>query len=158
MARLGTWMPFRAAQRELAFFLGVEVAEATVRQITEQAGAAQMQVQAAKVEALLMQRPESPAGPAVQLLSLDGALIQLVNGEWKEVKTLALGVVGEAKTKQQGEAHVQTTALSYFSRMSEAESFQQEGLGELFRRGVEKAETVCAVSDGVCEQRGSSSL
>ena len=37
MARLGTWMPFRAAQRELAFFLEVEVAEATVRQITEQA-------------------------------------------------------------------------------------------------------------------------
>ena len=34
MARLGTWMPFRAAQRELAFFLGVEVAEASVRHIT----------------------------------------------------------------------------------------------------------------------------
>ena len=56
MARLGTWMPFRAAQRELAFFLGVEVAEATVRQITEQAGAAQMQVQATEVEALLRGR------------------------------------------------------------------------------------------------------
>ncbi len=148
MARLGTWMPFRAAQRELAFFLGVEVAEATVRQITEQAGAAQMQVQAAEGEALLKERPDSPVGPAVQLLSLDGALIQLVNGEWKEVKTLALGVVSEAKTKPEGEAQVQTTALSYFSRMSEAVSFQQEALGELYRRGVEKAETVCAVSDG----------
>src|SRR5436305_13050918 len=56
MARLGTWMPFRTAQRELAFFLGVEVAEATVRQITEQAGAAQMQVQAKEVEALLRGR------------------------------------------------------------------------------------------------------
>jgi hypothetical protein len=146
MARLGTWMPFRAARRELAFFLGVEVAEATVRQITEQAGAAQVQVQAAEVAALLRERPDSPGGPAVQLLSLDGALIQLVTGEWKEVKTLALGVV--AKTKPEGEAQVQTTALSYFSRMSEAESFQQEALGELYRRGVEKAETVCAVSDG----------
>ena len=76
MARLGTWMPFRAAQRELAFFLGVEVAEATVRRITEQAGATQMQVQAAEVEALLKERPDSSVGPAVQLLSLDGALIQ----------------------------------------------------------------------------------
>src|SRR5437763_17204436 len=38
MARLGTWMPFRAAQRELASFLGVEVAEATVRLLTELAG------------------------------------------------------------------------------------------------------------------------
>jgi hypothetical protein len=62
MARLGTWMPFRAAQRELAFFLGVEVAEASVRRITEQAGAAQVQVQAAEVEAVLTERPEAPIG------------------------------------------------------------------------------------------------
>jgi hypothetical protein len=152
MARLGTWMPFRAAQRELAFFLGVEVAEASVRQITEQAGAAQVQVQAAEVETLRSRRPESPAGPEVQLMSLDGALIQLVSGEWKEVKTLALGVVSEAKGKKkkkpEGEVQVQTRALSYFSRMSEAQSFQQEALGELYRRGVEKAGTVCAVGDG----------
>ena len=152
MARLGTWMPFRAAQRELRFFLGVEVAEASVRQITEQAGAAQVQVQAEEVEALLSERPESPTGPVVQLMSVDGALIQLVSGEWKEVKTLALGVVREVKHKKkkkpEGEGHVQTIALSYFSRMSEAQTFQQETLAEVYRRGVEKAGTVCAVSDG----------
>jgi hypothetical protein len=152
MARLGTWMPLRAAQRELAFFMGVEVTEASVRQITEQAGAAQVQVQAAEVETLLTERPESPAGPEVQLMSLDGALIQRVAGEWKEVKTLALGVVSEAKHKKkkkpEGEVQVQTRALSYFSRMSEAQTFQQESLGEVHRRGVEKAGTVCAVSDG----------
>src|SRR5438128_7498725 len=148
MARLGTWMPFRAAQRELAFFLGVEVAEASVRQITEQAGAAQVQVQAQEVEALLEERPESPSGPQLQLMSLDGALIQMVNGQWKEVKTLAMGVIGKTKTKSEEEEQVQTTALSYFSRMSEAEAFQQEALGEVYRRGVEEADTVCAVSDG----------
>jgi hypothetical protein len=148
MARLGTWMPFRAAQRELAFFLRVEVAEASVRDLTEQAGAAQVQVQAAEVETLLTERPESPAGPEVQLMSPDGALIQLVSGEWKEVKTLALGVVGKAKAKAGEEERVQTTALSYFSRMSEAEVFQQEALVEVYRRGVEKARTVCALSDG----------
>jgi hypothetical protein len=148
MARLGIWMPFRAAQRELAFFLGVEVAEASVRHLTEQAGAAQVQVQAEEVAALLSQHPASPPGPEVQLLSVDGALIQMVNGEWKEVKTLAVGVVGKAKIKPGEEERVQTTALSYFSRMSEAETFQQEALGEIYRRGVEKATIVCAVSDG----------
>lgn len=148
MARLGTWMPFRAAQRELAFFLGVEVAEASVRTLTEQAGAAQVQLQAAEVAALLTKPPESPPGPEVQLLSLDGALIQMVSGEWKEVKTLALGVGGLAKPKPGEEERVRTTALSYFSRMSEAEVFQQEALTEVYRRGVEKATTVCAVSDG----------
>jgi len=136
-------MPFRAAQRELAFFLGVEVAEATVRRITEQAGAAQVQVQATKVEALLRERPDCLVGPEMQLLRLDGALIQLVTGEWKEVKTLAVGEVGKAKKKPEEEEQVQTTALSYFSRMSEAGTFQQEALGELYRRGVETAETVC---------------
>lgn len=148
MARLGTWMPFRAARRELAFFLGVEVAEASVRALTEQAGATQVEVQAEEVAALLTQRPESPTGPEVQLLSVDGALIQVVSGEWKEVKTLAVGVVGKARTKPGEEERVQTRELSYFSRMSEAETFQQETLGEVYRRGVEKATTVCAVSDG----------
>jgi hypothetical protein len=119
-----------------------------VRQLTEQAGAAQVQVQAAEVEALLSERPDSPSGPEVQLLSLDGALVQLGNGEWKEVKTLAVGVVGKAKNKSEEEEQVQTTALSYFSRMSEAETFQQEALGEVYRRGVEKATTVCAGSSG----------
>ena len=139
MARLGTWMPFRAAQRELAFFLGVEVAEASVRQITEQAGAAQVQVQAQEVEALLEERPESPSGPQLQLMSLDGALIQMVNGQWKEVKTLAMGVIGKTKTKSEEEEQVQTTALSYFSRMSEAKEFEKQALVEIHERGVEKA-------------------
>lgn len=147
MVRLGTWMPFRAAQRELAFFLGVEVAEATVRQLTEQAGAALVQLQADEVAAILTQRPESAVGPEVQLVSPDGALIQMVTGEWKEVKTLVVGVVTPG-TNREGEAEVKTTALSYFSRMSEAETFQQETVGELFRRGMEKAGVVCLVSDG----------
>ena len=144
----GRGWPFRLAQQELAFFLGVEVAEESVRQLTEEAGVAQVQVQAAEVDALLNERPQSPAGPDVQLLSVDGALIQLVSGEWKEVKTLALGVVGKARPKPGEEGRVRTTALSYFSRMSEAEVFQQEALGEVYRRGVEKAPIVCAVSDG----------
>jgi hypothetical protein len=107
-----------------------------------------VQMQAAEVEALLKERPESPAGPEVQLLSVDGALIQLVGGEWKEVKTLALGVVGKATPKPGEEERVRTTALSYFSRMSEVEIFQQEALGEVYRRGVEKATIVCAGSSG----------
>ncbi len=81
-------------------------------------------------------------------MSVDGALIQVVGGEWKEVKTLALGVVGKAKAKPGEEPRVQTRALSYFSRMSEAEVFQQQALGEVYRGGVEKATTVCAVTDG----------
>jgi hypothetical protein len=45
------------------------------------------------VETLEREVPVAPQGPAVQLLSVDGAMVPLVVGEWAEVKTLALGVV-----------------------------------------------------------------
>ena len=93
------------------------------------------------------ERPESPAGPNVELMSLDGCSIQLGGGEWKEVKTLALGVVGEP-VEERGEQVVHTSELTYFSRMSDCEQFQQAALLEIQERGVEKAQTVCAVSDG----------
>src|SRR5712691_242798 len=73
MARLGTWMPFRRASQELAFFTGVQVSEATLRQVTERAGATQVRLQSEQVEGLLKERPSSPSGPACQLMSLDGA-------------------------------------------------------------------------------------
>jgi len=147
MVRLATWMPFRPASRELAFFTGVEVAEATIRHVTEQAGAAYVRIQEEQTGTLLREQPESPAGPKVELMSVDGCFIQMVGGEWKEVKTVALGVVKEP-VEERGEQVVHTRELTYFSRMSESGQFQQAALVEIHERGVEKAETVCAVSDG----------
>jgi len=147
MVRLATWMPFRPASRELAFFTGVEVAEATIRHVTEQAGAAYVRIQEEQTVTLLREQPESPAGPKVELMSVDGCFIQMVGGEWKEVKTVALGVVKEP-VEERGEQVVHTRELTYFSRMSESGQFQQAALVEIHERGVEKAETVCAVSDG----------
>jgi hypothetical protein len=140
-------MPFRPASRELAFFTGVQVSEATLRQVTEQAGAAQVGLQDEQTATLLRERPESPAGPTLQLLSLDGCYIPVVGGEWKEVKTLALGVVQEP-VQERGEQVVHTSELSYFSRLSESEQFQHAALVEIHERGVEKAEVVCAGSSG----------
>src|SRR2546430_1535984 len=76
-----------------------------------------------------------------------GAFIQLVGGEWKEVKTLALGVVGQPR-EEDGERVVHTAELSYFSRMSESKEFEKQALVEMHERGVEQAEVVCAVTDG----------
>src|SRR5258708_33680293 len=69
MVRLSTWMPFRPASRELAFFTGVQVAEATL------------------------------------------------GGEWKEVKTVALGVVNEP-VEERGAQVVHSRELTYFSPTS----------------------------------------
>ena len=64
-------------------------------------------------------------------------------GEWVEVKTLALG---EVTRTTRGE--VCTQHLSYFSRLSDAASFEQAALVETQRRGLERASEVCAVQDG----------
>lgn len=127
--------------------MGTAVGATTIRETTEQAGQAQVHLQEQRVASLQADCPPSPPGPEVQLLSVDGAFLHLVGGEWKEVKTLAVGTVGEPVEKD-GEQVVHTTDLSYFSRMSEAKVFEQQALVEIYERGVEKAGVVCAVTDG----------
>ena len=123
------------------------VSEATARRITEQWGAAYVNVQTAAVEELERTLPRPSAGPTRQLLSVDGAFVPLVGGEWTEVKTLALGVIAEP-VLERGERVVYTRELSYFSRHSEAHAFTRLALVETHRRGVETAQRVCAVTDG----------
>ena len=65
---------------------------------------------------------ESPEGPELQMMSVDGAFIQLVEREWKEVKTMALGTVTKP-VEEKGELVVHTEELTYYSRMSEAKKF-----------------------------------
>jgi hypothetical protein len=149
LTRLGTWMPFRHAAEELAFFTGVGLSEATARRVTERVGQAQVDVQTADVTELERTLPPPPAGPARLLLSVDGAFVQLVGGEWTEVKTLALGVIEEPEWDAKHEERVvHTRALSYFSRRSEAADFTRQALVETHRRGVEAAGCVAAVTEG----------
>jgi len=148
LVRLGTWLPFTPAARMLAYFTRVLVSSATARRLTEQAGAAYVAVQTAQVAELESTLPAPPQGPAVQLLSVDGAMVPLVQGEWAEVKTLALGEVQEPVVTRRGEQEVQTTALSYFSRLADHETFGRLALVETHRRGTETAGVVCAVVDG----------
>jgi hypothetical protein len=148
LVRLGTWLPFRPAARMLAHFTGVGVGATTARRLTEHAGAAYEAVQTAQVEELERTLPAPPQGPAVQLLSVDGAMVPLVQGEWAEVKTLALGHVQEPVVNTRGEQEVHTTALSYFSRLADHETFGRLATVETHRRGTETAGLVCAVVDG----------
>ena len=159
LVRLATWMPFAQAAEHLAFFWQVSVEASTVRRQTEAAGAAYVTLQTAEVERLeraalaaepVGDRPNAgPVGPAVLQVSADGALVPLLHGEWAEVKTVALGRVergraGDPEGVPQARAH----DLSYFSRLADAETFTRLAWGELHRRGLETAGTVCGVMDG----------
>jgi hypothetical protein len=147
LVRLGARLPFRSVVQELAFLKHVTTPEATVRRHTETAGAAYVALQTEEVERVERTLPAVPEGATRQLLSADGAMVPLVHGEWVEVKTVAIGEI-QPPVLENGEMVVHTTNLSYFSRLTEAETFSHLATVETQRRGTERAETVCAVNDG----------
>lgn len=153
VVRLGSWMPFARAAKELEHLIGVPLSEATVRRVTERAGADYVAVQEAEVERLEREAPVPVQGPSLQLMSVDGAFVPLTGKQWREVKTLVLGEV-RAEINAQGEQVIRTKELSYFSRSSEASEFAREALVETHRRGVETAAQVCAVCDGAEWEQG----
>jgi hypothetical protein len=153
VVRLGTWMPFGRVPEALAFFTGVTIGEETARRLTEAAGAALEAVETAEVEQLVAERPPAPAGPAVQQLSVDGAMVPLVGGQWAEVKLLALGTVA-SQPAADGTHQPHTTDLSYVARLTDADTFAWRATSETHRRGTETAGQVAAVLDGAVWEQG----
>jgi hypothetical protein len=153
LVRLSTWMPFAKASTELAYLTGTQVSPATTRRLTEGTGADLVVAQEQQAQTLLAEQTPSPPGPSLQLLSVDGAMVPLLGGEWAEVKTLALGEVKQVRGKDR-EKPAKTVALSYFSRTLEAAQFTQQAIVETHRRGVESTAQVCAVTDGAVWQQG----
>ena len=154
LAHLGTWMPFAPAAQLLARFTGVVVSAATARRLTEVVGRAALAAEDATVARLCEELPPVPTGPERAVLSVDGAMVPLVGGEWAEVKTLVVGEVAPptpaatpaVATAATPEVHL--AGVSTCSRLADIEQFNQAVLGELHRRGVETAGQVAAVSDG----------
>ncbi len=151
IVRLGTWMPFVPVTKGLYHFLKVHVSEPTARRKTEAAGQAYVEVQTAEVDRLAQDQSDSPQdqpkGPSVQQLSVDGAQVPLVGKRWSEVKTLAIGTVGEPQ-RRNGELEIHTTELSYFSRLTDHETFSRLASVETYRRGTATAGQVLAINDG----------
>ncbi len=86
-------------------------------------------------------------------------MIPLRGGEWAEVKLVSVGE--PVRAARGGEPAVdgslsaaRTQHLSYFARLSDAETFGRQALGELPRRGLEQAGEVAAVQDGAVWLQG----
>jgi hypothetical protein len=152
---LGTWMPFARAAECLERLVQVGISSATARRQTEAAGAAYVAVQTAAVERLEQDPPPPPLGPAVQLVSADGAMVPLVQRQWAEVRTLAVGTVrrepdaaGGLAVAGQRRGEVHARELSYFSRLVDHAAFTRQAEVELHRRGTATADVVVGVMDG----------
>ncbi len=147
VALLGTLVPFGQVPALVELIRGVSISPATVRRVTEAAGAALATGQEAEAERVRQTLPPSPPGPLRQQVSVDGAMVPIVGGEWREVKTLAIGALDAGEAGQAGQ-------WSYVSRILEADGFAELVTGELHRRGTFAAETVVGVADGAlwCQQ------
>ena len=146
LVRLGVWIPsFDQARQELAATLKVEVSKTMSRRQTEAAGKAYVEVQRQEVERIEQEIPLSPAKPTKLQVSTDGAMVPLVGGEWKEVKTV---IIGEIQAMKPGQTAVKTENISYFSRQMEAQQFNRLALAEMHRRGAENAQQIAVPVDG----------
>lgn len=153
--QFGAEVPFDRAARLLVAATGTAVPAATIQRLTERVGAAWCQLELSWVEALEtaatvphaapVTLPDAvPVTPATVLqLSVDGAMVPLVHGEWTEARTAAIGEVVGAD-----DGAVQTQALSYVSHVCDAATFGRLALVELTRRGVGTAGRVVAINDG----------
>ena len=147
LVRLGTWMPFEKAATMLTGLLGVTISRSKGRRCTQAAGRAYVELQTEEAERIEREAPEPRPGCEQMVMSADGAMIPLLQGDWGEVKTLALGeVVKEQRKESDGEVHVKN--ISYFSRLVDARRFEHLTLSEVHRRGVDQCKQVAAVMDG----------
>lgn len=134
----------------LGDLLGVQVSKETARRLTEQMGAWMDVAQFEDAEPISSR--DSPGAstlsvPEQCVLSADGAMISLVQKQWVEVRTLAIGEPVE-KLGTTGKAEVHVDHLSYFSHLTDASTFLELAAGEMRRRKVAQAMQVCAVTDG----------
>jgi hypothetical protein len=146
-------MPFERAAELYADLTGIVVSSAMSRRYTEKAGEVYVKMQSEETERLEREKPEAVRGAEKLQVSVDGAMVPLVAGEWAEVKTLVIGSVQPA-VKEKEEWVVHTRELSYFSRLMSAEEFERLALVEMHRRGVENAREVGAVQDGADWEQG----
>jgi hypothetical protein len=153
IVRMGTVLPFEQVPSLLASLCGLTVSVSTACAVTEAAGAALCTVVDAELTRLKRDLPDAPRGAKTQQVSVDGAMVPIVGGTWREARTLAIG-----RVCHDAAGEVTTDELSYFCRMTDAERFAELATVEVHRRGVEHAQVVAAVADGAPWCQGFSDL
>lgn len=143
ITRLGASVGFREATDLLRLLMRVDVSEESVRRLTQEAGrklVAQQEKEGERIRRRLLRADGD--GETLQQVSVDGAMVPLVGGEYAEVKTVAIGAI----RKQEGNSKAEE--LSYFSRLADHQRFTEAAGVEFFRRKTENAREVVAVTDG----------
>lgn len=148
VTRLGSRMSYGEAREELALLWKVAISKGSVRQVTRRHGQVADSLLQEQVGQLEATAPRPTAQPEQLVMCIDGAMVQVTTGEWREVKTMVLGEFEPYWDAKQRQVVTRTNQLSYFSRVDTAENFSRSALVEWQRRGGDNAHTVVAVQDG----------
>ncbi len=136
LVRLGVRESFGVAAEEMAFHHQMTVSKEQVRQHTEEAGDAYVQLQeSAQAHEIFT----AESAPERQMMSVDACKVLTTTGEWRDVKTLTIAEV---------EADGKTAKNSYFSRKSEYHLFMDQAQIEAWRRQIKTSREVCSINDG----------
>ncbi len=156
LAHFASVVSFERAAKFLMQHHGVQVSASTSRRQTEAIGVFAEAVQneqareREKQETSSLGKESFPARNKKQVVSSDGAYISLRGKVFAEVKTAVVGEVQEntKRSSQRPEQEVKMTNITYFSRMTDSQTFTELASGEIVRRGFFQAKQVGAVSDG----------
>lgn len=144
--RLGAELPFATAATVLTLMTGSHLSASTIRRATLASGTAARQLELAFCAEVAAGTAPSPSVPTTALqLSVDGGMIPMVHGAWREARVLTIGTL--TPDPAPGSPAV-FGAASYVAALCGADAFAHEALGEVVRRGVDQALRVVAVSDG----------
>ena len=138
---------FGRAVKLLGRLTGVVSSAATARRRTYAAGTAALALEAAACRAVEAMPPAVLPHAAVLQVSIDATTVQLVGGEWTEVKLASFAEVVEGRDRE-GQPVAKAVDLSYAVRWASAEQFAEALTLEAQRRHLEGAATVVSPHDG----------
>ena len=158
MVRLGVEIPsYRRAADNYTQLTKVGVSKSKLADLVKEYGGHLVVEQEAEAVAMVkppakdevitereMPQPDSE----VMALSMDGALVNIVDEGWKEVKTVAISAVESQINAATGELEPVLSQHSYRAGLWEAKTFACHQWAEGCRRGLERASQIISVNDG----------
>jgi hypothetical protein len=147
LVQLSVETTFGRAVKLVQRLTGVVSSAATARRRTYAAGAAALALEAAACHEIAADPPPLTPTPTVLQLSVDATKVQLVGGEWTDVKLASFAQVVPGRDRE-GKPVAKALDLSYAVRWESAAPFGQTLTLEAQRRNLDGAARVVSPNDG----------
>ncbi|MHB0859490.1 MAG: hypothetical protein ACYC5M_18220 [Anaerolineae bacterium] len=140
----------RRAAEHFEALTHLPLSKSSLHALLGEVGTRLVQQEEAEAEALNAGVETSPPAPDAETMavSLDGVMVHLREEGWKEAKVAAFSAVRAEAGAEGAEPTVHLERHSYRAGLWEAPAFAKQQWAEAWRRGLEQAARVVAVSDG----------